>query len=534
MTSDILLTLIIVSITVALLFSDRLRVDLVALLVFGLVTPAEALSGFSNPAVVTVWAVFILSGGLSRTGIANLIGQVMLRLAGASETRYKKPPMKTFRQLTRIYLILFVGLLVGIATGCQIGHTPTSPTNSPTFTPMPTHTPVSLTTQPGQTEAQVLLTPTLAPTATPSPFDNVVSSIIQRVGIDDLIFLGLSGENLVNLMISVLIVLLGSLFGAIIVNFALWAAKRTPSQFGYRLFKAVEKQVKKLLPLIFLQVATARLAFVNPALKQMLNLIYFALFVFVIAVILWKLIDFWLEGSIKQVSSPQSRDMAFAFTPLLRRLIQVVIILIGLGIVLQNFGVNLSALLAILGLGGLAVSLAAKETLEDIISGFIILLDRPFQLGDRIKIQTMDAWGDVESIGARTTRIRTLDNRLVIIPNSIIGRNQVENFSYPDPSYGVSVSLGIGYGSDINQVIDIITEAILNTPGLMESKPPRVEFMEFGDSAMIFRAIYWLRSYTDILLRTKVNKSISDALNKANIEMPFTTYDVNLVSKKST
>ena len=80
MTQDIFITLLIVLITMILLFSEKLRVDLVALLVLGalvltgLVTPAEALSGFSNPAVVTVWAVFILSGGLSRTGIANLVG----------------------------------------------------------------------------------------------------------------------------------------------------------------------------------------------------------------------------------------------------------------------------------------------------------------------------------------------------------------------------------------------------------------------------------------------------------------------------
>lgn len=197
-----------------------------------------------------------------------------------------------------------------------------------------------------------------------------------------------------------------------------------------------------------------------------------------------------------------------------------------------NDSVNLSALLALLGLGGLAISLAAKQTLEDIISGFIILIDRPFQTGDRIKIDSMDTWGNVEIIGSRTTRIRTLDNRLVIVPNSTIVNNKVETYTSTNPEYQVVLSLGIGYGSDIDQVLEIIKQAIMSVSGVMESKPPIVDFLEFGDSAMNFRAVYWLENYTDLNPRTQVNKIISQALLAANIDMPFTTYDINLAYKE--
>jgi Na+/H+ antiporter NhaD/arsenite permease-like protein len=93
MSLDIALTLGIVTLTIVLFISDKLRFDLIAMLVLGtlvitdLVTPEEALSGFSNPAVVTVWAVFILSSGLSRTGVANTVGKHVIRLAGESEVR---------------------------------------------------------------------------------------------------------------------------------------------------------------------------------------------------------------------------------------------------------------------------------------------------------------------------------------------------------------------------------------------------------------------------------------------------------------
>ena len=226
-----------------------------------------------------------------------------------------------------------------------------------------------------------------------------------------------------------------------------------------------------------------------------------------------------------------NRGLLVTFTPLLRRTIQLLIILIGLAVVLKNFGVNLSALLAVLGLGGLAVSLAAQETLEDMINGFIILIDRPFQIGDRIKIQTMDTWGDVVDIGSRTTRIRTLDNRLVIVPNSIIGRNQIENYTYTDPSTMVITTIGVAYGSDIDQVLDLIEKTASSVPDILHTKPPLVEFYEFGDSAIIMRVIYWLKSYDDFLVKTQVNKAIYQALTEANIEIPSATYDINLAYK---
>lgn len=447
----------------------------------------------------------------------------------------------TGRRRGRPLLILMIFFTFGLIffTGCQMSPESATPPAASTPTPRITNTPASsvsssIETTPQPDEEQVISTPTLAPTATPSPLDFVVEDIVEGINIDALIVFGMRGEDLVNLLISVLIVLVGVLFGNILVRGAHWFVKRTRTPVDDRFLQAVGKQIKWLIPLIFLEFATARLAFISPMQKQWLDLFYFALFVLVLGSILWSLIDFGLEGPIQRAASPQNRDLLVTFTPLLRRTIQVVIILVGLAIILQNFGVNLSALLAILGLGGLAVSLAAKETLEDMISGFIILIDRPFQIGDRIKIETMDTWGDVEGIGARTTRIRTLDNRLVIVPNSTIGRNQVENYSYPDPSYRVDITLGIGYDSDIDHVIRVLETAVLRVPGILDTAQPIVRLQEFGDSAMIFQVLYWLRTYEDIQLQTQVNKSIFESLVEADIEMPFVTYDINLAYREPT
>lgn len=439
-----------------------------------------------------------------------------------------------FENETKKRFLLILRILVFVLTSafvvaCQVQPGPIIPPASPSPTHTATLTPSSqagATSQPE--EEQVISTPTLAPTATPGPLDWVVEDIVRNTGIDDLNFFGINGENLINLLISVVIVCLGGLAGVLVVNAALWLARRTPSQLDNRLLQAIEKQLKLLIPLFFLQFATARLAFLSPAKKQWLDLIYFTLFVIVIGNILWNLIDLVMDTSIQRASSPRDRGLLVTFTPLLRRTFQVIILLVGLVIILQNYGVNLSALLAILGLGGLAVSLAAKETLEDMISGFLILIDRPYQMGDRIKIDTMDVWGDVERIGARTTRIRTLDNRLIIIPNSVISKSQVDNYSYPDPSYQIGLALGIGYGSNIDHVIETIKAAVGSIRGLPENPPPVVVLDGFGESAMNFRVLYWLKSYQDIFLKTEVNKAIYQALVEENIELPFTTYDINL------
>lgn len=436
----------------------------------------------------------------------------------------------------KLHLLLMAVLIALILAGCQQREGFQTPTATLTLTPSPTITPSPIPTQVGgaeaqPTEEQVIATPTPAPTATPSPLDLAVDDIVESVGINDLVVLGLSGENLVNFLISALVVLVGSLLGSLLIDGLVWLTKFTPMESDGEILERIDRQLKWLISLFLLDFATARLAFLSSGFKQWADLFYFALFVIVGGSIAWQLIDFALEGPLRRAATPENRGLLIAFTPLLRRTIQIVIYAVGLAIILTNFGVNLSALLAILGLGGLAVSLAAKETLEDMINGFIILIDRPFQIGDRIKLQTMDTWGNVEDIGSRTTRIRTLDNRMVIVPNSIIGRNQVENFTYPDPSIRLEVRLGIAYGSDIDQVLDIIEKAVLDVKDVMQTKPPLVDFIEFGDSAMIFQAIYWLKTYGDIRVRTEVNKAIYHALTEANIEMPYITYDVNLAYK---
>jgi small-conductance mechanosensitive channel len=193
--------------------------------------------------------------------------------------------------------------------------------------------------------------------------------------------------------------------------------------------------------------------------------------------------------------------------------------------------------MAAIGVVGFALGLAAQDTLTDTISGFIILFDRPFRVGDRIEVSELNTWGDVVEIGTRTTRIRTLDNRMVIVPNSTIGSNQVVNYTYPDSRYRVQVELGIAYETDLEEVRQVISSAVLSVDAVLKDKPVDVLFLEFGETALQFRVRWWIESYVDTRrVFDKVNSAIYVALEEAGIEVPHTVdvrFEKGDVDKKS-
>jgi len=200
-----------------------------------------------------------------------------------------------------------------------------------------------------------------------------------------------------------------------------------------------------------------------------------------------------------------------------------------LTILLAHFGANTAAVGVALALAGLAISLGARDTIADAIAGFIILVDRPFRIGDRVEIQGDGTWGDVADIGLRTTRIRTRDNRMVILPNSLINGNQVVNYSYPDPRYRIETTVGIAYGTDRGLARQTIVEAVRQVDGVLPDMPVEALYIEMGNSAMVFRVRWWIESYVDTLsMFDRVHDALQDALDAAGIEMPYPTHTLHL------
>ena len=429
-------------------------------------------------------------------------------------------------------------VIVALCAACST----TQPANHSNPTATPDLEDVHLTPgpeEPGPSNllGQILITPTPEPTATPSPIEEAVSEVSIATGLNRIILLGLTGEDWLNLGISLLITIVGIFIIVRLFYFVLRKiAEATQNQYDDQILGAVGAQLRWLIIIWIVSYATRRLLFLDPEWKGWLESLYFSLSVILITWILWKLIDLGFEWY-RERQAAQEGDRPNVLPSFLRRAFHLILVVLSLAIISNEFGVNLTALLILLGIGGLAVSLAAQDTISDVINGVIILLDQPFRIKDRIGIHELDTWGDVVDIGARTTRIRTRDNRLVIVPNATIGRSQVVNYSFPDPRYRVQTEIDIAYGSDLEYARSIVLETVRNVEGVLPGKPVDALFIEFGDSAIKILVRWWIHSFTDTRsMFDRVHSALYIALTQAGVEMPFTTFDLNLQmrAKKST
>jgi len=392
-----------------------------------------------------------------------------------------------------------------------------------------------LQAQPEETQQKpesdlLLVAPTLALTATPGMVYSVVEQVIEGTNFGDVRFIGLSSADWINLAISLFLVFLTlTLIARIIFSILKKIVRRTATTYDEIYLDSIKRFLRWLFGVIILYVATMRLQFLSPEFKQWMGKIFYIFLVGLIVICLWKLVDIFVLWYQEKAKDKGERDGKEAVLLLGERTIRFLLVLVGVIVVLDYVGFNISALLTAVGIGGLALSLAAQDTIANMISGVIILIDQPFRAGDRIEIQELNTWGDVVSIGLRSTRIRTLDNRQVIVPNSSISNNQVVNYTFPDPRYRIQTDIGVGYGTNLRIVRKLITDALQGVEGVIPDKPVDILFLEFGDSEMVLRVRWWIESYIDARRSTdRVNETIYTALEQAGIDMPYPTMTVEI------
>jgi MscS family membrane protein len=377
---------------------------------------------------------------------------------------------------------------------------------------------------------EVIAPRTPEPTATPGVVQEQVEELVARAGLARTTVLGITITDWVLLLGSLLMVVAGYAIGTWLTRSLLpRVVQRTPTEFDDMFLDAIGGDLRSLVVLLVLHVATFRLTFVSAGVKALLRDAYFVVGVALGARIIWKLIDLADEWARERAIEEGRESQLEPVIVLLSRVGRVVVVILGITILLSYFGVNVTAFAAALGLGGLAFSLAARDTIADAIAGFIILVDQPFRIGDRIEIHGVGTWGDVVDIGLRTTRIRTRDNRMVIVPNSVISVNQVINYTFPDPRYRIETHLGIDYDTDIEIARQVMVEAVRRVEGVLPDKPVEALYVENGDSAMIFRVRWWIASYEDTRrMFDKVHTVLKIALDEAGIESPFPTQTLNV------
>jgi small-conductance mechanosensitive channel len=214
------------------------------------------------------------------------------------------------------------------------------------------------------------------------------------------------------------------------------------------------------------------------------------------------------------------------------RLVQYVVMLLGLGVALQTLGISLNALFAASAFFAVALGFAMQNVAQNFVSGIILLIERTIKPDDVLDVEGRIV--RVTRMGLRATVARTRDDEDLIIPNSTLVQNTVTNYTLRDSFHRLRAKVGVSYSADMALVGEALRRAAGQLPGRSEAHDPRVLLTEFGDSAVQFEVSVWTRdpwrSRVDLSL---LNEAIWQELQAAKIGIPFPQRDVHIIPPPS-
>ncbi|BCE01603.1 mechanosensitive ion channel family protein [Marinicellulosiphila megalodicopiae] len=265
--------------------------------------------------------------------------------------------------------------------------------------------------------------------------------------------------------------------------------------------------------------------------SKILSNAYQVIVALLIGWLLSRLFDALYNQYIIPFTDKTESDLDDQLAPILSKGVKLIIWTMAIIIGLNNAGYDVAALIAGLGIGGLALAMAAKDTVSNVFGGFTIFTDKPFRIQDRIKIAGYD--GTVIEIGVRSTRLKTLEGRIVTIPNAKFSDAPVENITL-EPSRKVVLNLGLTYDTQpekIQQALEILTQ--INTQNASTEENSIVSFNGFGDFSLNVMFIYYITKGQDIAkTQSAINLSVLTQFNAAKLEFAFPTQTLFNIEQK--
>jgi small-conductance mechanosensitive channel len=254
----------------------------------------------------------------------------------------------------------------------------------------------------------------------------------------------------------------------------------------------------------------------------------------IVCILLYRILHEILNWHTERQQDDQGSSVSRQMAPMIEKVTMLFIIGGALMVVLKHFNYDILSLVTALGIGSLAIGMAAKDTLAHVISGFTLMLDRPFRIGDRIQLIGGQV-GDVQDIGLRSTKIKTLDNQLLIIPNSDLCNTMLTNQAFPDQRIKGRVNVGVSYGSDAEQVKALLVTIALEIEGVLQEPVPEAFFVSFGESALNMSLFFWVDEYANLFATTdKINSRILGRFREQGIEIPFPIRTIRMNHEQGT
>ena len=225
------------------------------------------------------------------------------------------------------------------------------------------------------------------------------------------------------------------------------------------------------------------------------------------------------------------------FLPLLRSLIKILLVLIAVIIGLQLWGVQVGALVASIGVIGIILGFAFKDTMANIFGGIALVSDNSIHKGDVIRLDTGDI-GEVVEVNLRSTKIKTFDNDYLIVPNGVLANKPFHNLAQPDPVLRVVIPISVVYGSDISKVKKVLYNLIEENENILDLPKPTIRFMKMAEYSLNLDLIFYIGDYRhNYDMIDDMTTRAYNTLKKNNIEIPFptrTVYNSKMIVKRKT
>lgn len=302
-------------------------------------------------------------------------------------------------------------------------------------------------------------------------------------------------------------------------------ARSSSNNFDDQLVELVHRPVFISFVLLGLSLATSRLSLPDVPGFFTLGILK------TIAIFVWYSTLMQLMAIVVKTFSRTSRSkiVQSGMLALLHNVMKIVLVAMTAYFLFLAWNIDVTAWLASAGIVGLALSFAAKDTLSNVFAGVSIIMDAPYKTGDFIILESGER-GVVTDIGLRSTRILTRDDVEITVPNGIIGNGKIINEAGGPPSqHRIRVAVGVAYGSDLDQVIEVLAGAAKALPEILENPEPRVRFRTFGASSLDFELMGWI---SDPVNRGRIshelNCAVYKALNENNISIPFPQRDLHV------
>ena len=314
-------------------------------------------------------------------------------------------------------------------------------------------------------------------------------------------------------------VMLAKVVDLVVSRFLLRLTVRTNTDLDDQLVHLLHRPVFISVILIGLDIAVKTMGW-SPGVERVLGALIQTVAIFVWAGVGFKLTSTTLEGLSRLADRVTWLEMRTL--PLFDNLSKIVVFGVAVYCFLVVWDLDLSAWLASVGIMGIAVGFAAKDSLANLFGGLFVIMDAPYKIGDFINLDSGER-GRVIKIGLRSTRLLTRDDVEITLPNAHIANAKVVNESGgPYEKTRVAIAVGVAYGSDVDRVREVLLEAAQSVEHVVHDPEPRVRFVEMGDSALIFRVQGWI---DEPALRGEcidgLNTAIYKALGQAGIEIPF-------------